>query len=46
MYENIIQILRKDLTKEFHALAQTHTEEFNDNQMLLRVDSEAFEYLT
>ena len=43
MDENNIQILYKDLTEEFHALAKTQTtsirhllEEFNDDQMLLR----------
>mgnify|MGYP000011047490 FL=1 len=47
MDENNIQILREDLTKEFYALAQMHTttrhllEEFNDDQMLLRLESEA-----
>ena len=41
MDENNIHVLREDLTKEFHALAQTHTmvigtllEEFNDDQLL------------
>ena len=50
MDENNIQILREDLTEEFHAFAKTHTmtighvlEEFNDDQMLLRLDSEAYE---
>ena len=40
MDENNIQILREDLTEEFHAFAKTHTmtighvlEEFNDDQM-------------
>ena len=50
MDEINIHILREYLTEEFHALAQTHTmtirhllEEFNDDQMLLRLDSEAYE---
>ena len=50
MDENNIQILHEELTEELHALSQTHTttirhlfEEFNDNQMLLRLDSEAYE---
>ena len=40
MDENNIQILREDLTEEFHTLAGTHTtaignllEEFNDDQL-------------
>ena len=50
MDENNIQILHKDLTEEFHALAKTHTtaieqllEDFNDDHMLLRLESEAYE---
>ena len=50
MDENNIQILHKDLTEEFHALAKSHTtaieqllEEFNNGQMLLRIDVEAYE---
>ena len=42
MDENSIQLLREDLTEEFHAMAKSHTtaieqllEEVNDNQMML-----------
>ena len=47
MDENNIQILDEDLTEEFQALARTHTmtiknllEEFNDDQLLLMLDTE------
>ena len=47
MDDNSIQILREDLTEEFQALARTHTmtiknllEEFNDDQLLLMLDTE------
>ena len=47
MDDNSIQMIREDLTKDFHALADTHTkaigtllEEFNDDQMLLMIDTE------
>ena len=50
MDENDIRILCEDLTNAFQALVQTHTttigrllEEFNGNQMLLRLESEAYE---
>ena len=48
MDENSIQLLREDLTEEFHALAKSHTaaieqllEEFYDDQMLFRLEVEA-----
>ena len=47
MDDNSIQMIREDLTKDFHALADTHTkaigtllEEFNDDQMLLMIETE------
>ena len=50
MDENSIQILREEHTKEFQALAESHTtaieqllEEFNDDQMLLRLEAKAYE---
>ena len=50
MDENNIQLLREDLTEEFHAMAKSHTttieqllEDFNDDKMLLRVEAEAYE---
>ena len=50
MDENNIQLLREDLTKDFHALAKSHTaaieqllEDFNDDQMLFHIDVEAYE---
>ena len=50
MDESSIQVLREDLVEEFHTLAQTHTtairhllEEFNDVEMLLRLELEAYE---
>ena len=50
MDENSIQLLREDLTREFHDLARSHTtaikqflEEFNDDQMLLRLEAKAYE---
>ena len=48
--ENNVQILREDLNKEFQALARTHTtvignllQEFNDDQLLLMLETEAYE---
>ena len=50
MDENSIQILHEDLTKEFQALDQTHTtaignllEEFNNDQLLLMIETEGYE---
>ena len=50
MDENSIQILHEDLIKEFHAFAKSHTtsieqllEDFNGDQMLFRLDVEAYE---
>ena len=50
MDENNIQLLREDLTEEFYALARSHTtaieqvlEDFNDDQMLFRLEAEAYE---
>ena len=50
MDENNIELLREDVTEEYHALAMSHTaaieqllEEFNDDQMLFRLESEAYE---
>ena len=52
MNENSIQILHEDLTEEFQALAKSHTtaieqllEEFNEDQMFLRREAEAYEQL-
>ena len=49
MDENSIQLLREDLTEEFHALAKPRTmaieqllEDFNDDQMLFRLEVEAY----
>ena len=46
---NNIQLLREDLTEEFHALAKSHTtaieqllDDFNDDQMLFRIEAEAY----
>ena len=51
MDENSIQLLREDLTMEFHALARSHTtaieqllEDFNDDQMLFRLEAEVYEH--
>ena len=50
MDENNIQTLREDLTEEYHNLAKSHTaaieqflKEFNDNQMMFRLEVEAYE---
>ena len=50
MGENGIQLLCEDLTEEFHALAKSHTtaikqllEDFNEDQMLFRIEVEAYE---
>ena len=50
MDENNIQLFYEDLTEEFHALAKSHTttieqllEDFNDDQMLFRIEAEAYE---
>ena len=50
MDENNIQILRENLTEEYHNLAKSHTaaieqllEEFNDDQMMFRLEAEAYE---
>ena len=50
MDENNIQVLREDLTEEFHALAHTHTtaigtllEEFTDDQLLLAIEMDRYE---
>ena len=50
MDENSIQLLREDLTDEFQALAKSHTvkidqllEDFNDDQMLFRLEAKAYE---
>ena len=50
MDENNIQLLREDLTEEYHTLAKSYTaaierllEEFNDDQMLFRLEAEAYE---
>mgnify|MGYP000364907296 CR=1 FL=1 len=47
MDDNNIQMIREDLTEDFHALADAHTkaigtllEEFNDDQMLLMIETE------
>ena len=52
MDENRIQLLHEDLTEEFHALARSHTtaikqflEEFNDDQMLLKIEAEDYEQI-
>ena len=50
MDENNIQTLREDLTEEYHNLAKSHItaieqllEEFNDDQMMFRLEVEAYE---
>ena len=50
MDKNNIKILREDLTAEFQAFTQTHTtvignllEEFNDDQLLLSIETEGYE---
>ena len=50
MDEKNIEILHEDLAKEFQALAKSHTtaieqllEEFNDDQILLKLEAEAYE---
>ena len=47
MDKTSINMVREDLTKDFHALANGHTkailtllEEFNDDQMMLRIEAE------
>ena len=47
---NNIQLLREDLTEEFHALAKSHTtaieqllDDFNEDQMLFQLEVEAYE---
>ena len=47
MDDTSIQMIREDLTEDFHALDDVHTksirrllEEFNDDQMLLMLDTE------
>ena len=50
MDDTSIQTLREDLTEEYHTLAESHTatieqllEEFNDDQMMFRLEAEAYE---
>ena len=50
MDETNLQTLREDLTEEYHTLAKSHTaaieqllEEFNDDQMMFRLEAEAYE---
>ena len=50
MDENNIQILGEDLTEEYHNLAKSHTaaieqllEDFNDDQMIFRLEAEPYE---
>ena len=50
MDENNIQILREDSIEEYHKLAKSHTtaikqflEEFNDDQMMFRLEVKAYE---
>ena len=50
MDEASIQTLRADLTEDYHALVKSHTaaieqllEEFNDDQMMFRLEAEAYE---
>ena len=50
MDETNIQTLREDLTEEYHTLAKSHTaaieqllEEFNEDQMMFRIEAEAYE---
>ena len=50
MDETNIQTLREDLTEEYHTLAKSHTaeieqllEEFNDDQMMFRLEDKAYE---
>ena len=47
MDENNINMIREDLTKDLHALANAHTkaigtllDEFNDDQMMLMIETE------
>ena len=49
MNKNSIQVLCEDLTEEFQALARTHTtaigtllEEFNDDQLLLTIETKVY----
>ena len=49
MDESNIHLLREDLIEEFHALAKSHTtaieqllDDFNDDQMLFRIEAEAY----
>ena len=51
MDENNIQLLHENLPEEFHALAKSHTtaikqllEDFNDDEMLFRLDAKAYEH--
>ena len=50
MDETSIQTLREDLTEDYHNLVKSHTaaieqllEEFNDDQMMFRLEAEAYE---
>ena len=49
MDEDNIELLREDLTEEYHTLAKSHIaaieqllEEFNDDQMLFRLEAEVY----
>ena len=51
MDENSIHLLHEDLIREFQALARSHTtaieqllEDFNDDQMLFRLEAKAYEH--
>ena len=50
MDETSIQTLREDLTEDYHNLVKSHTaaieqllEEYNDDQMMFRLEAEAYE---
>ena len=50
MDENNIQTLSEDLTEQYHNLVKSHTaaikqllEEFNDDQMMFRLEAKAYE---
>ena len=50
MDEASIQTLRADLTEDYHTLVKSHTaaieqllEDFNDDQMMFRLEAEAYE---
>ena len=50
MDDTSIQTLREDLTEDYHTLAASHTaaieqllEDFNDDQMMFRLEAEAYE---